>query len=132
MRMMAVMLTIMLASCSGAPAANQSAPATLGGVTLTAEKSGDDVRLTLANGSADPVGYNLCSSRLLQRTGDGWTNVPTGLICTMEIRTLAAGASDSFTHTLPAAAGEYRFETRVEIPVGESATQVASNSFQRN
>ena len=131
MKTMAVMLAAMMA-CSTVPDANQSAPSTVGGVALTAEATGSEVRLKLTNQSAEPAGYNLCSSRLVRRSGDTWTNVPTGVMCTMEIRTLAAGASDTFTHTLPssATAGEYRYETRVEMPMGGPGTHVASNSFE--
>ena len=131
MKMMALMLAGMMA-CSTVPDTSQSDAATVGGVTLTAEETGAEVRLKLTNQSGQPVGYNLCSSRLMRRSGDSWTNVPTGVMCTMEIRTLATGASDTFTHTMPSAAtaGEYRYETRVEMPMGGSGTQVASNSFE--
>ena len=130
MKMIGVLMMAM--ACSGVPDARQSAPATAGGVTLSAEAKGDEVVLTLTNQSAEPVGYNLCSSRLMRRSGETWTNVPTGVMCTMEIRTLAPGASDTFTHTRPSglASGQYRYETRVEIPMGGPGDQVASNSFE--
>src|SRR6185295_1914197 len=49
------------------------------------------ILLTLRNSSAQPAGYNLCSSALERRIDDTWTRVPTDEICTMEIRRLASG-----------------------------------------
>lgn len=110
-----LLLLLMLVGCSMSSASTDV-------VTLTAAQTGDRVLLTLRNGSAAPVGYNLCSSELQRRTGSGWDHVETGGMCTMEIRMLPAGESATFEHTLPSgsAAGEYRYVTRAEGAMVES------------
>ena len=101
------------------------------GVTLNAVKSGNSVDLTLNNGSASAIGYNLCSSALMRRTGNTWTSVATNQMCTMELRTLPPGESAHFRHTLPSgiAQGDYRYETGAETPLNGERTGVISNSF---
>lgn len=103
-----------------------------GEVLLRADKSGNRVELELDNGTEDRIGYNLCTSALERRTGSSWVNVPTDTMCTMELRTLSPGQKDRFTHQLPAglSAGEYRFVTGVEAPLGAPQTSVVSNSFR--
>jgi hypothetical protein len=97
-------------------------------VTLSASRTGERVMLTLRNGSAVTVGYNLCSSGL--QRGPAWEPVETGEICTMEIRQLQPGDSATFEKTLPPdlAAGEYRYTTNV-YP-GAVTTAVTSNPFR--
>src|SRR5687767_10571011 len=41
-------------------------------VTLNAARTGQQVMLTLRNGSTLPIGYNLCSSGLQRRAGAAW------------------------------------------------------------
>lgn len=99
------------------------------GVTLTAAKSGEKVRLTLLNESGSAVGYNLCSSSLQRSSGATWENVPTDQMCTREIRQLENGGSATFEQTLPSglSAGEYRYATTL---YGDNeSSQVASNPF---
>jgi hypothetical protein len=98
-------------------------------VELSAERDGTRVVLTLRNRSDSPVGYNLCSSSLQRRTGTTWRVVPTGEMCTMEIRELNAGGSATFEKTLPANAGrgEYRYVTTIER-AGEGV-ELASNTL---
>lgn len=100
------------------------------GVTLAAARTGDRVMLTLHNGSAAPVGYNLCSSGLQRATGGSWEAIETGDVCTMEIRTLDPGASATFEKTLPAGlpSGEYRYATNIDA--GETRTVAISNPFR--
>lgn len=106
-----------------------------GGLVLRTDRdryaAGSAVVLTLSNGGATEVGYNLCSSTLERRTGSGWEAQRVDLVCTMELRGLAPGSSASFTHTLPAAlaAGEYRYSTRVEERPGGAMRSVATDSF---
>jgi len=89
------------------------------------------ILLTLRNGSPQPAGYNLCSSALERRNDDTWTKVPTDEICTMEIRRLASGKTATFEkHPSPSLpAGEYRYTTRVESPVGGKGVVIASDTF---
>jgi hypothetical protein len=95
---------------------------------------GAALELTLTNRSVHPLGYNLCPSVIERRVGDDWQLHPEPLAeaCTMELRTLAPGASGSFRHTLPAALppGRYRFRTGVEWPLGESWVGVISSTFE--
>lgn len=104
----------------------------IGAVTLTAAlpvtTAGSTMVLTLANGSQQTIGYNLCTSSLETASG---APVPTGLVCTMELRTLQPGGTASFNYPLPAnlADGRYRFSTNVErMPAGDRGT-VTSNTF---
>jgi hypothetical protein len=133
MRTLAVTLTLvscLAAGCVRPPDVDStSAPATVPAVSLAAERSGETVRLTLTNRSDAAVGYNLCSSALLRREGGGWVVVPTDLVCTMEIRMLRPGASDSFRYPVPSGLtrGEYAWQARVEVPAGGAGRDVVSN-----
>lgn len=102
------------------------------GVSLAATPTAtrDSILLTLRNESAQPVGYNLCSSAVERRAGTDWQNQPTDRVCTMELRTLSAGEQATFTTTLPAGAtpGDYRFVARVAIPLNGELRTVASNT----
>lgn len=51
----------------------------------------------------------------------------------MELLTLNPGADATFEKKLPAnlAAGEYRYATSVENPLGSSGTTVVTNAFTR-
>jgi hypothetical protein len=134
MRLTAAFLTILFAACTAVPADPRPAvPSTMGGVRLSAERlSPGTIHLTLQNGASDPVGYNLCSSGLQHRSGSSWQPVNTGEICTMELRTLNPGATATFEKTLPGglAAGDYRYVTNVESPLGGQMTSVATDSFR--
>jgi hypothetical protein len=100
-------------------------------VRLAVELVGDTNRLTLTNGTATPLGYNLCHSILQRRDGGSWTDVRTDEVCTMELRTLQPGASATIDKRWPsnAGAGEYRYRTRVELPHGGSGTEVVTSTF---
>lgn len=78
---------------------------------------GGEVVLTLSNGSAETIGYNLCPSQLERRSGEEWIPVPSDRMCTMELRTLLPARDASYTMTLPAdlTSGEYRYLTNVEV-----------------
>ncbi len=118
-----VLALVMLAGCamSGADPA---------GVTLSAVRTENRVTLTLRNGSAAPVGYNLCSSGLQRASGGSWEAIETDEVCTMELRILQPGGSATFEKTLPAdlRPGEYRYTTNLE----ENGTRGAaiSNPFR--
>lgn len=125
MKFLTVVLALVLSAC--APLQSRD-----GAVTLDAERvSPEMVRLTLRNGTASPVGYNLCSSVLEHETGTTWSQVRTGEVCTMELRTLAPGDSATFDKRLPAdlPAGDYRYLTSVESPLGTAQAGIASDSF---
>lgn len=133
MRRLAISVTLvslLAAGCVRPPDVDSTTtPASVPAVSLAAERSGDAVRLTLTNRSNAPVGYNLCSSALLRRDAGGWTVVPTDLVCTMEIRSLRPGASDSFPYPVPSGLtpGEYAWRARVEVPAGGERRDVVSN-----
>ena len=104
-------------------------------VTLSVERfGGDRVRLILQNGHDGRVGYNLCASGLQRWSGSEWEEVRTGDICTMELRTLPPGQDATYEKELPddLAAGQYRYVTSVEVPLGTEQKGVASSPFQVN
>jgi hypothetical protein len=108
-----------------------------GGLALRVDQSsyspGDPAVLTLVNGTAADVGYNLCVTALDRRVGDGWEPEPLPLVevCTMELRLLGPGQTADFRHTLPRGlqAGEYRMRTGVESPMGEGQVGVVTAAF---
>jgi hypothetical protein len=127
-----VMLGLLLAACAPVTPA-PPAGARVDAVTLAAERVGTDrFRLILQNGFDGSVGYNLCTSALQRRSGSTWEHVRTDDVCTMEMRSLPAGQDATFEKRLPAAlaAGEYRYLTSVEIPIGTSQAEVATPPFR--
>lgn len=103
------------------------------GVSLGAVPSAarDSIVLTLHNGSTQGVGYNLCPTTVERQTAGAWQPLASDRVCTMELRTLNPGEQATFTTTLPAgaAAGEYRFVTKVAIPLNGELRSVASNTL---
>lgn len=97
-------------------------------------RAGEEVMLTLVNGSSGDLGYNLCVATLDRREGGQWVErpEPPAEFCTMELRVLGPDDSASFRHTIPAGlpAGEYRFRTGVEAPVGGPRVEVESHAFR--
>lgn len=104
------------------------------GLDPTRVRAGDPITLTLTNRSDRQIGYNLCPAVLDRRVGGEWQEHPErpAEVCTMELRILEPGASDTFRHTLPATlpAGSYRFRLGVEWPLGEDRAGVASEPFE--
>lgn len=128
MKTAALFLSLLLAACATRPIATEVSS----GVRFAFEPVSPEVlRLTLDNGSTNAIGYNLCASTLQRRDGSGWIDVPTNEICTMQILTLQPGADATFEKRLPALleAGEYRYVTFVENPVGASSARVATREF---
>lgn len=126
-------LLLLAAACAPVQTAPPPADSTTDGVRLTASPEGArTVRLILDNGTRSPIGYNLCHSQLQRNAGGSWTGVETDEVCTMELRTLNPGFDATFDKTLPPAlpAGEYRYVTRVESPLGTPQRPVPSNSFR--
>ena len=115
------------------PANGSQAAEPAGQVTLSAapvQTSEDStMTLTLSNGSSEQIGYNLCTSDL--QTADG-RQVPTGTVCTMELRTLAPGGTADYRYELPVtmANGSYRFVTQVEWMQSGRRSGVQSNTFE--
>ena len=128
----AIAAALLLTAC-GYPAQNAPAPTPPGEVTLTAAppqtSSGSTMVLSLANASAQQIGYNLCTSALQTAAG---TAVQTDRVCTMELRTLTPGATATYNYELPAnlPAGSYRFSTGVERMQSGDRTTVTSNTFE--
>ncbi len=134
MRRIAFLLTVFLVACAPVPVSSTPPPADAHAsvVTLTAERiDAARVRLILQNGSNGAVGYNLCTSGLQKRNGPAWEQVGTGDICTMELRSLPPGQDATFEKRLPEdlPAGEYRYSTSVEIPMGNAQVRVATSAF---
>jgi hypothetical protein len=134
MRLTAAFLTMLFGACTTVPAdPPPPASSTIAGVRLSAERiSSSIIRLALDNGAPHQIGYNLCSSALQRRSGSTWEPVGTGEICTMELRTLNPGFDATFEKTLPLnmSAGEYRYITNIESPLGAQQAGVASDSFR--
>lgn len=114
--------------------ANGTAPGEPSGpVTLSAAPAqvaqGATMTLTLTNGSSEQIGYNLCTSDLQTAAG---RPVPTGIVCTMELRTLKPGGNADYRYELPVnmVAGSYRFLTQVEWMQSGRRSGVRSNSFE--
>jgi hypothetical protein len=127
---------LLLGSACAPPAAapeGQTAMVELN-VDRSQQRAGGEIRLTLTNRSSDLIGYNLCVAALDRLEGEEWVEVPErpAEVCTMELRTLAPGGSDTFPHTLPRtlAPGVYRFRTGVESPLGESQVGLTSGRFE--
>jgi len=133
MRWSAAFLTAVFVACTTAPPdAPPPAPSTIAGVRLSAERiSASQIRLTLDNGTQQPIGYNLCHSALHRRSGSTWEPVSSGEICTMELRTLNPGADATFEKTLPSGLpmGDYRYSTNVESPLSTQQSAVTTEPF---
>ena len=91
--------------------------------------AGATVLLTLANGTGESVGYNLCTSALQTAAG---RDVRTERACTMELRILEPGGSTTYSYDLPGILedGAYRFSTRVERMDSGTGSSVTSNSIE--
>lgn len=118
---------------NGQPPAGEPEPTS--SVTLSASpesvRAGGTVTLRLANGSRQPVGYNLCTSALQTASGAA---VQSDRICTMELRTVAPGQSATYAYELPSslAPGSYRFSTSIEWMAAGNRTSVTSNGIRVN
>ena len=126
-----LLLVVILAACTQVPPASQTSGVTAD-VLLSAERvSPRSIRLALDNGASQPIGYNLCHSELQRRSGTDWVRVETGEVCTMELRTLNPGHDATFEKDLPASlsAGDYRYVTSVEKPLGGPSILVATAPF---
>ena len=95
------------------------------GVTLTATVSRErSLELSLRNGSAQAIGYNLCASTLERRSGARWQPVASQRVCTMELRSLAPGGEARYRVSLEdVPPGEYRARARIDGTPPEVATE---------
>lgn len=93
--------------------------------------AGQEAVLTLRNGSAGAVSYNLCASTLMRHNGAAWEPIRSDRVCTMELRVLAPGEEDEFTVTIPTelAPGSYRFETTISDPGDGESESLGSKIF---
>jgi hypothetical protein len=93
-------------------------------VTLDATVSQERaLELSLRNGSAQAIGYNLCASGLERRSEGRWQAVPTRRVCTMELRTLPPGGAARYQISLEdVPPGEYRARARIDGNPPEVAT----------
>jgi hypothetical protein len=123
---------ILLLACSSSLQSDTEQQGVRLAVAPASVAAGGNVALTLTNGSAEAIGYNLCTSTLERREGGDWRPVPSDRVCTMELRTLEPGRQDTFQLELPAGitAGEYRFRTGVELPAPGARRDVVSEPFR--
>jgi predicted carbohydrate-binding protein with CBM5 and CBM33 domain len=128
MKKMAMLLLSLALVLTGVAGCAASSAESNDQVTLTAARTGQRVLLTLRNGSATPVSYNLCSSTL--QRGLSWEAVETDEVCTMELRTLEPGGTATFEKTLPSElrSGEYRYVTNAGAE--NKSMMVESNPFR--
>jgi hypothetical protein len=104
-------------------------------ITFQAERSsyrqGDTATIVLRNGTNQPLGYNLCFSARELRTGGSWTRFSPLRICTMELRTLAAGAETRHKEPITGEwqPGEYRIVTVVERMRSGDRGEILTPSF---
>lgn len=132
MRVTTLMVTtLLLAACGSSVRAPASDGVTLS-VTPASVEAGDDVTLTLRNATSAEVGYNLCASGLERMEGGSWMQVQSDRVCTMELRSLAAGQEARYELELDddLPAGEYRFTTRFDAMAGGEGGVVQSGAFQ--
>ena len=120
------LLALFAVACATTPGTATATPGSAS-VSLAAAKDGDSVRLTLTNGSGQPVAYNLCTSALYQRASADWRNVKTNHACTMELRTLGPGANDTFAYPLPASVARGQYQLRSSVEIAGTRREVASN-----
>ena len=131
MRIPVSIAALVLLACSSSMQSGDTAA----DITLTAAPAtlaaGDSVTLTLENDTLEQIGFNLCSSSLERQTADSWDAVQTDIVCTMELRTLDAGARADYRTALPAALapGRYRYTTSVEAMQTGSRHAVSSTEF---
>jgi hypothetical protein len=130
MRWLMIAVLFFAAACSPEQLPPQDNPVELL-VTPEIPAVGEQAVLTLRNGSAAPVSYNLCSSTLMRHNGSAWEPIPSDRMCTMELRVLAPGEEDQFTVTMPTelAPGSYRFETTISDGEGGGPESLGSMIF---
>lgn len=136
MRLLCVLLACALTAC--APVATTPQPTPPGSpatapVFFTAERvASGAVRLALDNGEPHQIGYNLCGSDFERRTSGGWERVQTGDVCTMQLLALNAGHDATFEKRLPTLlpAGDYRYVTGIENPLGIPQVRMATDRFR--
>jgi hypothetical protein len=136
-----VILLLTTAGCiSAEPAGNADQPP-IGAVTLVADAReyapGDQVKITLANGSNQRVGYNICFAflDLERRDKSVWTKVAADLgpggnvACTAQLIFMPPGEeADSVAHLAEdLSPATYRIAYNVEV--GSMGTKVATEAF---
>jgi len=117
MRFLTVVILIGLVACRPAQGDRDSAtPPRSSSVTISLDRAtyavGATAQVTAINGSVLVLGFNQCSSRVIERQqGNDWAAIPEpGRMCTMELRLLNPKETQTFSTTLPqnASRGTYR------------------------
>ncbi len=92
---------------------------------------GGTVTLFLDNESGEQVGFNLCFHAIERRSGEDWTMLPDGRICTTQLHLLDSGGTAQYEATIPEdlEAGEYRFRVSVHLMESEVHRDLVSGGF---
>jgi uncharacterized protein YfaS (alpha-2-macroglobulin family) len=108
-------------------------------VTITLDRSsysaGGTANVSVTSHSRDTLGYNFCSSRTVERKqGESWVAIPEpGRMCTMEIRLLNPGETQTASITMPESmpAGTYRVVITFsrQRPSASGSVRAISSSF---
>lgn len=129
-------LALLLLALLGACGPSGSAEGRGGDLGLAVEpevaQPGDSVVLLLRNGSGEPIGYNLCTSRLERREESEWVRLPPDRVCTRELRTLPHGEVARYPLALAADldAGSYRYLAMIARLESRSRDTVATERFE--
>jgi hypothetical protein len=97
-------------------------------------RAGDQITVTLSNGTSRHYGYNLCGRSFERRVGSDWSAMPPELrLCTADLHALPAGATRTGTTDLPSdfAPGTYRMLVYLveTTPGGNTSTIAFSAAF---
>jgi len=132
MKSVGFFVALALAACGPEPENTDPLGVAVLEVSPAAPQAGASLTLTLRNEGAEPIGYNLCTSQLQRRAGDDWIEVPEDRVCTMELRMLPPGGSDSFAMDLPAdlAPDEHRYAASVHLMDSDRMEVVWSPAFR--
>ena len=132
---------LLLASCSAMPGGCDPMYLLTDEPVYTAEQisfeTGRGIRLQLTNRTSETLWYNLCTASLQEKTDKGWVPVEAGWLppdhaCTLELRSLPPGESDTFEGPLrdDLQVGTYRFEDQIGVGEEDLTTPIYSDAFE--
>lgn len=136
-RLATAVLSVLVTACASSGAGVVSPEDVLLRPARTSFAAGESMDLEFWNRSDQALGYNACSGLILERRsgGDVWERVshqPPGSACTLELTTMAPGASTLVRIPPPAslAPGAYRVRMHVEWPLGNGRVELRTTPFQ--